>query len=149
MKSLQLKLLIMVAAALLAPGCTAQPGGPALPAQVGTVSVSSVVEYTLKSGAAGGQLVYVGVGGEIEGLINPDLIVNSGETVRIVFLNGDGISHDLALPDASAQTPLVLTQGDSQDLELTLDKPGTYAYLCTVSGHRQAGMEGKLIVQEP
>jgi nitrite reductase (NO-forming) len=140
MKPTIFKLILFTAAALLLAACTAQAadGGS-----------TGEVEFTLKSAAADGKLVYEGVGGVIDGLINPDLEIETGTTVRIRFLNEDGISHDLAVPEVNANTPLVLSKGDSQDLVLAFSKPGTYAYLCTVAGHRQAGMEGKLIVRDP
>ena len=39
-------------------------------------------------------MVFVGAGGEIDGIINPDLVVQSGETVHIVIMEGKLISKD-------------------------------------------------------
>lgn len=90
------------------------------------------------------------MGGEIEGVINPDLVVQPGDVLRLVLLNGDGMQHDLYLPDFEAKTSFVSKIGDQADIivEISDLQPGTYAYYCTVAGHRQAGQEGRLIVED-
>jgi hypothetical protein len=40
--------------------------------------------FTLRSGIAEGRLVYLGVGGDINGKVNPQLIVHEGELVRSI-----------------------------------------------------------------
>src|SRR6187200_512161 len=42
--------------------------------------------FTLRSGIAQGRMVYIGVGGEIDGKVNPMLV----ETVQINLINGEG-----------------------------------------------------------
>jgi plastocyanin len=37
--------------------------------------------------------------------------------------------------------------GKTEKGGLRIDKPGTYKFWCSVSGHRSAGMEGTLVVQ--
>lgn len=37
--------------------------------------------------------------------------------------------------------------GKSSEVTFTAAKPGEYTFYCTVLGHRQAGMEGKIIVE--
>jgi nitrite reductase (NO-forming) len=109
------------------------------------------LEFALETQSTGGQMVFAGVGGEIEGLINPDLVVQPGDTVRLVLTNGDGIPHDLAIPEFNVQTGLVSRKGRSTEVSFSIpeDKSGTYDYFCTLPGHRQAGQEGKLIVGMP
>jgi plastocyanin len=66
--------------------------------------------------------------------------------VTIDFSNASPIEHDVAIAQGSAvagQTPVFT--GGSKTLTLTL-KPGKYTFFCTVPGHRQAGMEGTMIV---
>lgn len=102
--------------------------------------------FTLRTGIVDGRMAFIGVGGAIDGVTNPDLTVHRGERVRIDIVNGDGVSHDLALPDLAAKTPLVSAKEQITGVTFTPDASSVYTYLCTVAGHRQAGMEGRLVV---
>jgi nitrite reductase (NO-forming) len=94
-------------------------------------------------------MVFVGVGGEIDGAVNPDLKVGPEDVIRVVIVNGDGIPHDFAIPEFGVQTPLVTIKGQTMDVVFEASEIGEFAYYCGVSGHRQMGMEGKLIISEP
>ncbi|NUQ39481.1 MAG: hypothetical protein HUU23_17200 [Caldilineales bacterium] len=104
--------------------------------------------FSLRTGIVEGRMAYIGVGGAIDGQINPDLTVQTGQRVRIAIVNGDGASHDLALPDLGRQTPPVMGKETAAALTFTASETGVYSYLCTVAGHRQAGMEGRLVVTQ-
>jgi nitrite reductase (NO-forming) len=97
---------------------------------------------------AEGRMVFIGVGGEIDGKTNPELHVQPGDTVHLVLINDDGMQHDLALPDLDAHIPPIMGIGESSEIVFTVgvDQQGTYPYFCTIPGHRQAGMEGVLVV---
>lgn len=116
-------------------GCTRQGGDEA-----------ADQTFTLRTGVVDGRMAYIGVGGAIDGLANPELAVRAGQRVRIDLINGDGPSHDLALPDLARQTGLITGQGARASLTFTATAGHSYAYLCTAAGHRQAGMEGRLVV---
>lgn len=118
-------------------GCTAQAGG---------ASTAPRREFTLRTGAVDGHLAYVGMGGTIDGQVNPDLVVQSGDMVRIELVNGDGASHDLAVDRLGARTPLGMVRDKAVSMTFKAGKSGVYPYLCTVAGHRQAGMEGRLVI---
>jgi nitrite reductase (NO-forming) len=111
---------------------------------------STPIEFMLQTNVVDGRMVYVGVGGDIDGVVNPDLVVQPGLSVRVTLLNGDGIPHDLYFPDFKAKTPLVSSKGRTAELNFAVNEnqTGTYAYFCTQPGHRQAGQEGRLIVGE-
>jgi nitrite reductase (NO-forming) len=145
-----IKLFIYTWIALLLPGCAAQVAGARQgdPVQPDTGTVD--VEITLQTGMMDGRMAFIGVGGEIDGMINPDLHIKPGDTVRLVLLNGDGMQHDLALPDLNAHIPPFTGMGESGEtvFEVAEDQAGAYPYFCTVLGHRQAGMEGTLIVDK-
>jgi uncharacterized cupredoxin-like copper-binding protein len=60
--------------------------------------------------------------------------------VTFRFTNKGTLKHDFKI--AGKKTPLV-SPGKSASLTVTL-KRGSYAYICTVPGHAQAGMKGTL-----
>jgi plastocyanin len=68
--------------------------------------------------------------------------------VTIDFNNPQGLTHDVAIESSSGEevgaTELIAEGEDSTTVDL---KPGTYHYYCTVPGHREAGMEGTLVVK--
>ena len=77
---------------------------------------------------------------------NPSQIkVNKGDTVRIVLTNTSG-NHDWVLDEFAAKTQTIQA-GQTDQVEFTASKTGTFEYYCSVANHRQMGMVGKLIVQ--
>jgi nitrite reductase (NO-forming) len=106
------------------------------------------ISFTLQTGIAEGKLVFIGVGGEIDGVVNPTLKVEPNAVVQITLLNGDGAHHDIALPDFNAKSELITGQGTSSTFVFKADKEGQFTYLCTVPGHQQAGMQGLIEVGE-
>ncbi len=115
----------------------------------GARSANVTVEYTLTTGGGTGQLVFVGVGGEIDGEINPTLRANPGDVVKITLLNDDGMLHDLVIDEFNVATDQFADRDAQDSITFTVDKIGEYVYYCSVPGHRQAGMWGKLVVGEP
>ncbi len=64
------------------------------------------------------------------------------------FTNDSPVEHDFCIESSSGaqlgcSDPVT---GGSSTLTATL-QPGTYTFYCSIDGHRQAGMEGKLIVK--
>jgi len=51
-------------------------------------------------------------------------------------------SADAATNACSGKTTKILKHGDKTTLTVTISKSGKYEFLCTVSGHAQAGMKG-------
>jgi len=125
---------------------------PAAPSATTVSKKSPAAEYTptvrfrLRTELAEGKLAFVGVGGDIEGVVNPTLRVAQGDIVQIGLVNGDGIEHDLVFPDFNAATDRVNRKGASSVTVFRTDKAGEFAYFCALPGHRQAGMEGKIVV---
>ena len=106
----------------------------------------TVVEYELTTAMVDGQMVYMGVGGGINGVKNPTLSAFVGNTVRVTLTSGEGVEHDISFPEFNATSKRVVGKGESDTIEFKVDKAGDLKYFCTVPGHRQAGMEGNFKV---
>jgi nitrite reductase (NO-forming) len=103
--------------------------------------------YTLRSGIAEGRMVYIGVGGSIDGKPNPVLTAAEGQVVQLTLINGEGAEHDIVFPDLdNARSPRVTGKGSSTTIAFRATKSGDFTYFCSVPGHRQAGMEGQFVV---
>ncbi len=103
----------------------------------------------------------------IDGKRNPTLVVSPGATIKMLFVNtDDDMKHNVRFGAALKFYPNVMisylkTSVGTLELahksgtafygeELTLrapTSPGTFAYLCTVRGHAQGGMVGKVVVR--
>ena len=129
---------------------TETPGQPRVDSLVGTEE-STDVAFTVQTVAEHGKLLFQGVGGEIDGIINPDLHVPVGANVEITLINADGMPHNIFLPDFSAQSSYVAKIRDQTRIAFEVrDHPtGSYMYYCEVPGHRQAGQKGKLVIIQP
>jgi nitrite reductase (NO-forming) len=104
------------------------------------------VTFTLRTDIADGKLVFVGDAGAIKGQVNPSLTVAEGAVVQINLVNGDGATHDISVPDFSATSNQLNTKGASTAIVFKADKKGDFKYICTLPGHVQAGMIGKIVV---
>ncbi|MCA9912980.1 MAG: nitrite reductase, copper-containing, partial [Anaerolineae bacterium] len=107
----------------------------------------NVVEYTVRTRIGGDPAIaYVGVGGEIDGIVNPELVVNLGDTVRLTVINGDPALHDLRIDEFNVNTGQLLEDEQTVTLEFVANQPGNFSYYCSMPGHRDIGMEGLLRV---
>lgn len=104
------------------------------------------VRYTLRSAIAEGRMVYIGVGGAIDGAVNPILSAAEGQVVQITLINGEGAEHDIVFPDQQTRSPRITGKGTSTTIVFRAQKSGDYIYFCSVPGHQQAGMQGQFLV---
>jgi uncharacterized cupredoxin-like copper-binding protein len=74
----------------------------------------------------------------------PDAVAVEAGEVEVVLHNDGTILHDLRIDDQ----PLLLeaVAGETDTGSIALD-PGSYAFFCSLPGHREAGMEGVLEVR--
>ena len=100
----------------------------------------------------------------------PDVLeVNAGEVLEIAIQNVERVLHDFTIdeidadvhisylggtgqhahaePDKEADVHFALTEPGSGVVHIKVQEPGEYVIYCSVPGHREAGMEGTLIVQ--
>ncbi|MCC6617124.1 MAG: nitrite reductase, copper-containing [Anaerolineae bacterium] len=121
------------------------------PSQTEPVSANQpeaqVVEYTLRTVL--GQtppMAFIGVGGDIDGQINPPLSANVGDTVRITVINGDPVLHNLTIDEFAVSTGDLLQQEQTATIEFTANRLGEFVYYCATPGHREVGMWGTLTI---
>lgn len=78
---------------------------------------------------------------------DPDEItVTAGEDIAIA-LTAQNILHDFTIDELDAHVSA--DKGETAEGGLRAEEPGRYTYYCSVAGHREAGMEGTLIVEAP
>lgn len=99
---------------------------------------------------------------------SPDtLAVTANQKVRTNVLNKGNIEHDFSIMEIpTASKPKVADPSHAHEMtgpepqlhasalpgikntvEFTPTKPGTYEFYCVISGHKEQGMVGKLIVK--
>jgi nitrite reductase (NO-forming) len=110
------------------------------------VQIRPDVTYTLRTDIADGKLVFIGENGAIKGKVNPQLVVAEGAVVQINLVNGDGATHDISVPDFSAKSNQLNAKGSSTSIVFKANKKGEFQYICSLPGHVQAGMIGKITV---
>ena len=109
---------------------------------------TSDVSFTLMTNIGDGQLIYLGVGGEIDGVVNPTLNVPENAFVQITIINGDGALHDLVIGEFGVQSDQIVGKDASTVIAFQANERGEFFYFCSIPGHRAAGMEGKIVVGE-
>lgn len=74
-----------------------------------------------------------------------EIRVKSGQPVNLVLTNRGRIFHDLVIPALNYMADL--QPGQQVTVGLAATTPGAYEFYCSVPGHREAGMAGRLIVE--
>ena len=83
----------------------------------------------------------------------PTLQAKVRPPIKIVLDNKGMIEHDIAFPTIKADKPAadlkaVAKAGQVVTLEFTPIAKGTFEYVCTIPGHKEAGMKGTINVTE-
>ena len=106
-------------------GWSSRGGAPAQPAVAGAPVVPvSLVDFTFRP---------------------RDIRVRTEQPFNLQVTNQGGIPHDLTIPALGVQ--VVVRPGQQVITGLQAPVPGTYDFYCSVPGHREAGMIGRLIVE--
>ena len=109
---------------------------------LGTLGLGGDARGT-ESAGAGSSIALEVVGTEFAFVPNQLEMASPGE-LALALRNQGGIEHDLIFADVEGR--LLAKPGETVRGSFTLDKPGTYTFLCTIPGHFQAGMKGTLVV---
>jgi plastocyanin len=119
-------------------------------APASTTGTASSQSGASTSAAAGGSGKTLKLAADSSGQLKFDktsLTASSGK-ITIDFTNASPVGHNVTVASSGGSiagaTPTF--QGGSKTLTLHL-KPGTYTFYCSVPGHRQAGMQGTLVVK--
>ncbi|CAG0933144.1 plastocyanin [Thermoflexales bacterium] len=93
-----------------------------------------------------------------------EITVNVGQPIKLVMNNNGTVLHDFVSEDAQVEVReehgadhdmaerhttmhTAVEAGQQSTLEFKATQPGTYTVYCTIAGHKEAGMVGKLIVK--
>jgi nitrite reductase (NO-forming) len=130
-----------------APASAPQQAAPPAAASAGAAYLPGI-RYTLRTGIAEGRMVFIGVGGTIDGQINPLLSAAEGQVVQVTLINGEGAEHDIVFEEQgpAGSSPHIVGRGASTNIAFVAGKAGDYAYFCSIPGHRLAGMAGQFLI---
>ncbi|MCI0438645.1 MAG: cupredoxin domain-containing protein [Chloroflexi bacterium] len=78
---------------------------------------------------------------------NPTLRVPLGSVVQVNLQNHMGGEFDIYFPDFEAKSERV-AGGSKASIVFVADEAGEFVYYSTVPGHREAGLEGRIVVSE-
>lgn len=73
--------------------------------------------------------------------------VKAGQPVTIVLENKGRVEHDWAIEALKVAMNPIPRPGQTGRASFTPSQAGTFEIICTVAGHKELGMVGKLIVE--
>ena len=107
-------------------------------AQSAAPAASAFKKIVLKTGMAGGKMVYL----DDKGAVNPTLRANVGDTIELTVSSGEGAEHDIVIEGLDVRSkPFTGTSGPVT-VKFKVTQPGKFTYYCSIPGHRAIGMEG-------
>ncbi|MBI2323762.1 MAG: cupredoxin domain-containing protein [Chloroflexi bacterium] len=75
-----------------------------------------------------------------------DLQVKAGQPVKLTVKNAGTVEHDFTIDAAGLKVHV--NAGQSAERQIKALEPGTYEIYCSIAGHKEAGMKGKLVVSK-
>lgn len=142
MSRLALVLPTAITAAALVAGCGSSSSSST---SAGASSSSSAPSAPASPSPAGGLRLAADKSGKLA-FDKAELTAKAG-TVTISMSNPSGIPHGIAVDGNGVDKDgKIVPHGGTSTVSLKL-KPGKYSFYCPVAGHRQAGMQGTLIVR--
>lgn len=74
------------------------------------------------------------------------ITVKKGENIKINFTNNGTTVHNFTITELGVATKTI-GPGETDSVTFAVPNTGTFTYFCSVDGHRDLGLQGKLIVQ--
>lgn len=105
-------------------------------------------EYVLTTDLRDGEFVFVGVNGDINGVVNPTLSAKPGERITVMLVNSGWGTHDIVFPDLKVSSSKVTKQGETASVTFTVPVKDI-ALEYHGSNYKQLGMKGILQVGVP
>ncbi len=141
------KITLLIATTLLFAGCSLLPSNSQQSTQTPTLVTASASPTAQQASSTSPtpQARLIDITGENFSYGTKEVRVKKGEYVMIKFDNEGGM-HNLVIDGLDVGTPIIKT-GETSTIVVPTDKPGTYAFYCSVNNHREKGMEGKLIIE--
>jgi len=72
--------------------------------------------------------------------------VKTGQELQITLSNHGALAHNITFKSQDIATKTIQTD-DKTTTTVSFSKPGRYEFICSVPGHANAGMKGKVIVK--
>jgi plastocyanin len=149
MRRFPLLLLICAIAALGVAGCGGDDDGGSDTAATTTETTDTSTAETGATGATGGGgtiRISADPGGDLA--FEQETVTAKAGTNKIVFTNESSLPHDVKIEEDGEDIggTEVVTDGTAE-ATVKLEAGKSYTFYCSVPGHRQAGMEGKLTVE--
>jgi plastocyanin len=104
-------------------------------------------EIDQPASTSGAERVNVRVGNSMS-FTPSSIVVKAGEPVELTLTNEGAIPHTFTIMEGVSR-PVNVEAGGGQTSRatFTLDQPGTYTFICAISGHLAAGMKGTIRTQ--
>ncbi len=75
-----------------------------------------------------------------------EINVKVNQPLEITLINQGALDHDFTIEELGVD--VLLSPGDQQVVNVTIDHAGTIRYICSIPGHEEAGMWGNIVVSE-
>lgn len=102
-------------------------------------------DFILTTEFANGEFSFMGVGGDINGVRNPTLVAEPGETITVTLVNGGWGTHDVFFPGLKVGTDKVVEKGETTSITFKVpNQESEIEYHDSVANHAKLGMVGML-----
>lgn len=107
----------------------------------------SAKEYVLTTEFINGDMSFMGVGGDINGILNPTLTAQAGQSITVTLVNGGWGKHNIYFPDLKVGTKTVSEKGETASVTFRVpEQEVELEYHDSVEHHAELGMLGVLQV---
>jgi plastocyanin len=150
MRRIPFLLLVCVVAALGVAGCGGDDNSSSDTSATTTETTDTTTTDEGTTGASGGGGGVIKVeadpGGDLA-FVQKSLTAKPGKNT-IEFTNESSVPHDVKIEEGGKEIGgTEVVSGGKAEASVQLDAGEPYTFFCSVPGHRQAGMEGKLTVK--